>query len=415
MQIQFSVALATLLVAGASWSAAVRPAAPAPATTAPAPAAGTLPQSMPHYTLLEQALPRYQALAARPALTQLPVLPRRSLKVGDSWEGVAALRTLLIATGDLTEASIRPEVSRPAAAPSPAAAPVPAPALDATIIAALQHFQERHGLETDGVLGPATWRALTTPMSARVRQIERTLARWRELPPNPYARAIFINIPRFRLYAFPDLTSGESRMLRIDVVVGQVIRNLRTPVFTADMTHLIFRPYWEVPHSITRNEILPAAHADPTYLARNHYELVDGGGRVVQPTPAALQQLASGTLRLRQQPGAHNALGAVKFMLPNPHNVYLHDTPARTLFARTRRAFSHGCIRVGDPAALAEFVLREDPAWTPERITAAMQGEVPLRVDLAEPIRVYIVYGTAVAREDGSVLFLEDIYGLERD
>src|SRR5690606_2624482 len=128
---------------------------------------------------------------------------------------------------------------------------------------------ERHGLATDGVLGPATWRALTTPMSTRVRQIERTLARWRELPPNPYRRAIFINIPRFRLYAVSGFAASEAQMLRIDVVVGRAVRQLRTPTFTEDMTHVIFRPYWDVPRSITRNEILPAARRDASYLARN--------------------------------------------------------------------------------------------------------------------------------------------------
>lgn len=384
---------------------------------ATAAAPGASPQSMPHYVLLEQALPRYRMLAAQPALTQLPALPGRSIKAGDTWEGIAALRALLVAIGDLP-APIPSEVFTPEAfsleAFSREALPTPASVLDADLVAALQRFQERHGLDTDGVLGPATWRALTTPLAARVRQIEQTLARWRELPPNPYSRAIFINIPRFRLYAISGMTIPEAQMLRIDVVVGKVIRDLRTPTFTADMTHLIFRPYWEVPRSITLEEILPALRTDATYLARNHFELVDGGGRVVAATPAALQQLATGALRVRQQPGADNALGAVKFMMPNPYNVYLHDTPARTLFARSRRAFSHGCIRVADPAALARFALQDDPAWTPERIAAAMAGETPLRVDLAEPIRVYIVYGTAIAREDGSVLFLDDLYGLDR-
>jgi murein L,D-transpeptidase YcbB/YkuD len=202
-------------------------------------------------------------------------------------------------------------------------------------------------------------------------------------------------------------------MLQIDVVVGQAIRNLRTPTFSADLTHLIFRPYWDVPRSITRNELLPAARRDAQYFARNHYELVDRAGAVVPYTAQRLDELASGSLRVRQQPGPGNALGAVKFVMPNSHDVYLHDTPARALFARERRAYSHGCIRVADPLALARFLLQDDPAWNDDGIRAAMQREQPLRVDLAEPVKVYIVYGTAIAREDGSVLFLDDLYGLD--
>lgn len=424
--VQPAVRLMAALLAAAAWMgppparAAADPAAPVDAGVANA-AAGASPQSMPHYLLLEQALLQYQALATRTDLTRLPPLPRRSIQPDETWDGVPALRRLLVAVGDLVDVTAPAfgVAAGVAAAPAPAPdaasdeAPDPAMKFDPALVAALQRFQERHGLDTDGVLGPATWRALTTPLSARVRQIERALERWRALPPNPYRRAVFINIPRFRLYAVSGFAVHESQMLQIDVVVGRAVKELRTPTFTADMTHVIFRPYWDVPRSIARNEVLPAARRDPAYLARNHFELVDGRGRIVAATPAALDELAAGTLRVRQRPGADNALGAVKFMLPNPHNVYLHDTPARALFSRTRRDFSHGCIRVEDPAALAQFVLQEDSAWTPARIAEALDRTTPLRVDLAEPIRVYIVYGTAIAREDGSVLFLDDLYGLE--
>jgi murein L,D-transpeptidase YcbB/YkuD len=421
-----------LLAAGWLVGAPVRAASPpvaAPVAAPVSPAAamtpvadsGMSPRSMPHYLLLEKALERYRALSLQPGLTGLPPLPRRAIKAGESWQGVPVLRRLLLALGDLQQAPASSALPPPLAGTPPATsvagqpeAPDPEFVLDPVLVLALQRFQSRHGLQTDGVLGPATWRALTTPLGARVQQIERTLAHWRALPPNPHRRAIFINIPRFRLYAVSGFAVSESQMLRIDVVVGRAVKDLRTPVFTEDMTHVIFRPYWEVPASIARNEIAPAARRDISYLARNHFELVDGAGRIVAATPVAVDQLATGRLRVRQRPGPDNALGAVKFMLPNPHNVYLHDTPARTLFARSRRDFSHGCIRVADPAALAQFVLQDDPAWTPERIAAAMAGTTPLRVDLAEPVRVYIVYGTAIAREDGTVLFLEDLYGLER-
>jgi murein L,D-transpeptidase YcbB/YkuD len=365
---------------------------------------GAQPTTMRHFQLLESARVRYAELALQPALTDLPPLPRRSLKEGDAYQGAAALRILLTAIGDL-----------PAATTSTGQDEATRDTLDAPLIAALLHFQQRHGLEPDGVLGRATWRALTTPLATRLQQIDTTLARWRSLPANPYGRAIFINIPRFRLYAMDGFDDAETSLLQMDVVVGKVVEKLRTPTFNADLTHLIFSPYWEVPRSILLAELLPAARRDPLYLPRRHYEVVDRAGRGSAYEPGQLDGLADGALRLRQLPGADNALGGVKFMLPNPHDVYLHDTPERTLFSRTRRAFSHGCIRVADPARLAAWLLGHDPAWTAEQIAAAMQGTTPLQVDLPEPVRVYIVYGTAVAREDGSVLFLRDLYAMDRD
>lgn len=368
-----------------------------------------LPSAMHHYALLERARLQYAELAQRPGLTDLPPLPARTLRGGERYAGMAALRELLAATGDLQAARTLPD---PVEAFS--GMPLVPAVLDAQTMAALQRFQERHGLQQDGLLGPATWRALTTPMSARLRQIDLTLERWRSLPPNPHRRAIFINIPRFRLYAIDGATDSEAEMLQMDVVVGRTVEQLRTPVFTADLTHLIFAPYWDVPRSITVTEILPELRRHPHYLASNHFELVNGSGAAVHPGPASIAALESGDLRLRQRPGNDNALGSVKFMLPNRHSVYLHDTPARQLFHREARAFSHGCIRVSQPLALAQWLLAADAAWNAQRMTEAMQRSEPLRVDIPEPVRVYIVYGTAIAREDGSVLFLDDLYGLDR-
>src|SRR5690606_8709474 len=187
---------------------------------------GTPPQSMPHFLLLERALLQYQALATSADLTAIAPLPRRSIKPGESWDGFAGVRRLLIAVGDLVPAALADaavaDAPAPMAQPSAEAqeAPDPATVFDPALVEALQRFQARHGLDADGVLGPATWRALATPMSARVRQIERTLEHWRTLPPNPYHRALFINIPRFRLYGVSGFAASESQMLQIDVVVG---------------------------------------------------------------------------------------------------------------------------------------------------------------------------------------------------
>lgn len=356
-----------------------------------------------HYRLLRSALARYRALAQEPDLHRLPSLPRRSVKPGESYAGAVALRRLLIALGDM---------------PAQFAAARTDSLLDAELGAAIERFQSRHGLAVDGTIGKRTFAELTRPLSARVRQIELTLERWRWLP-QLEAPPIIVNIPQYRLFAFHTTQDHEQEMLQMDVIVGQSFARTRTPIFTAQMQYVVFRPYWDVPYSITTREMLPEIRANPGYLEPRHLEIVRGGdndGRPVAPTPANIDALASGELRLRQQPGADNSLGLVKFMLPNAFNVYLHATPARRLFSESRRAFSHGCIRVADPVSLAEYVLRNQPEpWSRERIEAAMKsGPDSQHVRLAEPIRVFVLYGTAIATEAGNVLFFEDVYGHDR-
>ncbi len=254
-------------------------------------------------------------------------------------------------------------------------------------------------------------------LAPRVRQIELTLERWRWLP-DFKTPPIIVNIPEFRLFAFRTTADRAADILQMDVIVGRTYPRNRTPVFVADMTSVIFRPYWDVPRSITVSEMLPQIRAKPGFLAAEHLEIVrsaSDAAAALPPTPDNIDALAAGTARLRQRPGPDNALGLIKFVLPNANDVYLHSTPAQQLFRRQRRAFSHGCIRVSDPVALAAYVLRETPGnWTPEKIEAAMYGPESRRVRLARPIRVMILYGTVLAKEDGEVLFFNDIYGQDR-
>jgi L,D-transpeptidase YcbB len=253
-------------------------------------------------------------------------------------------------------------------------------------------------------------------LAVRVRKIDLTLERWRWLPALR-TPPIIVNIPQFRLFAFRQVADRAADILQMDVIVGRAFPRMHTPVFVADMTAVIFRPYWEVPRSILLREMLPRIRANPAYLTAQHLEIVGAGpGAAVLPdTPASLAALAAGTARLRQRPGPDNSLGLIKFDLPNPYSVYLHSTPAQELFRRPRRAFSHGCIRVSDPVALAAYVLRDTPGdWTAARIEAAMQGGETRRVRLARPVRVLILYGTVLAKEDGEVLFFRDLYGQDR-
>jgi murein L,D-transpeptidase YcbB/YkuD len=202
----------------------------------------------------------------------------------------------------------------------------------------------------------------------------------------------------------------------MNVVVGNSL-NHQTPIFVQQMEYVVFRPYWNPTPSITRDEIVPQIRRDPSYLEREDMEIVASGAenaRALPATPANLEQVLAGRLYVRQKPGPRNSLGLVKFIFPNRENVYMHGTPARALFSRTRRDFSHGCIRLEKPLDLAEWVLREVPGWTRQGVEDAMNGDRSLQVNLPEPIMVVIFYDTVHVNSEGIVHFASDIYGHDR-
>ena len=380
-----------------------RPGAAAPdfaALLQAAAAAGRVPQAVAElrpqlgqYAKLREALARYRVLAADGSLVSLPFAA--PVKQGESYRGGAELHRLLVALGDI-----------------PADAP-PTQDDDAMLAEGLKRFQTRHGLAADGVIGRATLAALKVPLAHRVQQLELALERLRWLPDLRARPFVGINIPMFRLWAW-DPAAPDSAPINMRVVVGRAL-NTQTPVLLEEMRYVVFRPYWNLPRSIVRNEVLPAMARDPGYLQRNDMEVVRGGGDDAQAVAASNENLAAlreGGLRLRQRPGPKNSLGLVKFIFPNDANVYLHDTPATQLFGRARRDLSHGCVRVEDPVALAHWVLKDQPGWTRERIQAAMAGTSPLRVDLTRPLPVILFYMTAmVMPADHTLYFADDIYG----
>jgi murein L,D-transpeptidase YcbB/YkuD len=237
--------------------------------------------------------------------------------------------------------------------------------------------------------------------------------RW--LPELPGGPLIAVNIPSFRLWAFAARDDAAAQ-LTMPVIVGRAVKARETPVFIGEMRYVEFSPYWNVPPAIQRAEILPQLARDPGYWERENFEAVsvDGRGAPITALDAGtLDGLKSGALRVRQRPGPKNALGAVKFVLPNTMDIYLHSTPAQQLFGETRRDFSHGCIRVEDPPALAAFVLRDQPAWTAERIREAMASGKQSTALLTRPLPVVLFYTTAIVDAAGKVRFASDVYGLD--
>jgi L,D-transpeptidase YcbB len=334
------------------------------------------------YALLVRALEQHRALAVAGGWGTVP--GGWTLKPGRPHANVPALRRRLAASGDLAAE----------------AAAVPGKVLDARLAAALRRFESRHGLTPDGAVDAAVLGALNVPVEERLQQLELNLERWRWQAP-PREREILVNVPTFELSAY----AGGVQRLAMKVVSGQ--GESPTPIFSRDMTSVVFRPYWTVPPNILVQEVLPAAlRSRGGYLGGQNMEVVRGG----QVVPASLQNLRSPGVVIRQRPGSANSLGLIKFVFPNPFNVYLHDTNAKGLFARARRAESHGCVRVEKPVELARFVLEGQPEGSSQAIASAMRAGSERHLAVATPLRVSVVYFTAWVDEDGTVRFPPDIY-----
>ncbi len=321
----------------------------------------------PRYARLRDALARYREIG------NWPKVPG-GLEKGARGAGVLALRNRLTAEGDLPPV---PEGQQPV------------PVFDDAVAQAIARFQQRNGLEPDGKLGEDTLAELNVPVQARIKQIEINLERWRWLPNTLGDSYVWVNVPEYRM----ELYDEGRKALDMAVVVGK--QQSQTPVFSDMMEHMELNPEWNIPSSITEGEILPKLASDPSYLARNNMEWVGEGANQ----------------RLKQRSGPDNPLGQIKFMFPNEHDVYLHDTPADHLFAKEDRDFSHGCIRLERPVQLGEYLLRDKPEWRGTKVREAIVSGEHRTVKLPKKLPVHILYFTAWVEDNGVVHFRKDVYG----
>jgi murein L,D-transpeptidase YcbB/YkuD len=343
------------------------------------------------YHRLRRALSEYRLIADAggwPAPPESPPL----LGPGTHHPAVTQLREYLWASGDL---SIRKSDSH---------------AFDTGLALALERYQRRHGLPADGIYGPATRRAMAIPVEDRIRQIEVNMERWRWMPDDMGERHILVNLAGFEV----EVVESGSTVMRMRAVVGRPYR--QTPVFSDRISYLDFNPTWTVPPTIMREDLLPKLRRDPGYLEDNNFHLYSdwsADAERLDPYEVDWKALDPDRIPYRfvQQPGPQNALGRVKFMFPNKHHVYLHDTPEQKLFDENGRAFSSGCIRVEQPKELAAYLLGERPGWDRERIDSTLEDGELTRASLPRPVPVHLTYSTAWVGEGGTVHFRPDIYG----
>jgi murein L,D-transpeptidase YcbB/YkuD len=342
----------------------------------------------PEYARLKEKLATYRAIAAMGGWPR--IAPGETLKPGMIDGRVLLLRRLLMITGDFTG---NPDTN--------------SAQYDPELVAAVRGFQARHGLSDDGVIGPATHAALDVPVEARIRQMEINLERRRWMPQDLGDRYIFINIADAFLKVVDDIGDREKTVHGARLVVGKPYT--RTPVFSHEMSYVEINPTWGVPASIANNEFLPKLKENPGVLLAQNIRVFSDQTEI-DPWGVDWANLNRVPYQLRQDPGPNNALGRIKFMFPNKYNIYIHDTPSKSLFESDSRFFSHGCMRVQDPERLAE-VLLGGQGWTIDRIKAQIASGQKKIVNLQTKIPVHITYLTAWVNKDGTVHFRNDVYG----
>lgn len=339
------------------------------------------------YVQLREVLRQYREVAAAGGWPTVVA----GLASGAQGPRVRDLRVRLQASGDLT---------------GDAAGKNGSATFDKSVADAVRRFQKRHGLAETGTVNAATQAAMNVSVTERIRQVELNLERWRWMPDGLGSRYILVNIPSFKMKVFED----EKRVIESNVVVGRQER--QTPVFTANMAYLVLSPQWYVPRSIAVKDKLPQLRRSPYALARQGIRVFNNAGQEIRPGAVNWRAVSANNFnyQLRQDAGPRNALGGIKFMFPNPYNVYLHDTPSRNLFSRNQRTFSSGCIRISNPVELAEYLLKFDPKWTRDTIKTASTSGKQRVVNLPRTMPVYLVYWTAWVDEEGLANFRDDIY-----
>ncbi len=338
------------------------------------------------YGLLKKQLIKYREMESKGGWTMLsPAI--KKLKKGDANNDVLSVKQELFLMGDLAKNDNTTLFNN-------------------ELEAAVKSFQKRHGIEPDGIIADKTIDALNISVKDRIREILLNMERYRWMPEHLKGENLVVNVPEYILHVYND----DKEQWSSNVVVGNDSNN--TVIFNDVMEFIVFAPYWNIPGSIIEKETAPAIIKDKNYLASHNMEVVDHSGKPVDESDIDWKDVKNNfPYIIRQKPGGNNALGRVKFLLPNSHSIYLHDSPAKSLFNETDRAFSHGCIRLSEPLKLAKYLLRNDPEWTEEKITEAMNAEEEKTVKLANKIPVYIAYFTAWVDGEGQLNFREDIYG----
>ncbi len=341
-----------------------------------------------YYLRILNALKKYRSLSNEfePILLQ-----KKSYTIGDASTEIIKARKRLSELGDYSTPELSSEI------------------YDEALAIAVSNFQHRHGLETDGILGKKTVREINKSVKSRTLQLEVNLQRAKQLSEFGDKRYILVNVPEYKLYV---IENGKT-IYQTRVVVGK--KKHKTPVITSEISEFVLNPYWNVPSSITKNEIIPKLQEDPEYLVKNDMKVIsrlNNKNYFLDPefVDWATIDPEIAPLRIRQDPGKKNALGRVKFVFPNDHKVYLHDTPSRSLFARNSRAFSHGCVRVENPFELAEVLLSNSETWTKEDLHYFANRSKTKVIKLDQPIPIHITYLTAWADEQNIVHFRPDIY-----